>query len=192
MWMTTTPEVAEPLRQGDLLVDLVLPRFQLPLNYARPSGREPRQGDYIVLPAPRARSFLVVSQCCTIENDHVYALASIRSTPPLTSEGKQVYETGTPQAGAAYVYAAHALAPLERYLENRDGRLNVASFLEIQSYTGDDQELRAARVASMTPEGRRLLRIRLAFFWGRPEAEDEKALAAAGLSAGLNLPEVQA
>lgn len=188
MWTTTTPATAEPLRQGDLLADLILPRFQLPLSYARPPGREPRQGDSIVLPAPRARSFLVVSQCCTIENDQVYALAPVRSTPPLASELRQAYEIDAPRAGAAYVYSAHALAPLAQYLENHNGRLNVASFLEIQSYSGDDQGLRAARVASMTPEGRRLLRIRLAFFWGRPEAEDERSLVAAGLSTGLSLP----
>jgi hypothetical protein len=120
----------------------------------------------------------------------VYALAPIRSTPPLASELRKAYETDAPRTGAAYVYVAHALAPLERYLENRDGRINVASFLEVQSYSGDDQGLRVARVATMTPEGRRLLRIRLAFFWGRPEDEDEKALAVAGLSAGLSLPEV--
>ncbi|WP_238015994.1 hypothetical protein KZZ52_00445 [Dactylosporangium sp. AC04546] len=84
-----------------------------------------------------------------------------------------------------YVFTAHALAPFGSYLGREKGRIHVADLTTIQSYSGKIEEFQAYRVAGMTPEGRRMLRIRLAAFWGRVETEDEKWLTASGLPVGV-------
>jgi hypothetical protein len=174
MWLSDPPDSSEALRQGDLLQDLLLPTLRLPITFGHPAGRAPQDGDTALLPS-KERNFLIVSQCCTIENHHVAALAPIRSTPPMSPEERAIYsEADFSLIGAddKFVFNVHTLDPIEKALEEVGGRAKVADLTQIVTCTGDDSILRAKRVARMSPAGRRLLRMRLSVFWGRVEAED--------------------
>jgi len=128
----------------------------------------------MVLLQANQRDFLVVSQCCTIENHHVAALAPIRWTPPLTDEERATYKQAdfSVIGNDKYVFNAHMLDPIQNVMEEQGGKGKVADFTKIVTYIGDDSELRAKRVARMSPAGRRLLRMRLSGFWARVEADD--------------------
>jgi hypothetical protein len=110
-----------------------------------------------------------------IVNQKSFALAPIRSTPQLTESQRLTYAEADPSAiteDQKYVVNAHYLEPIPKILEAQGDRSKIADLTQIISYTGDDTELRTGRVARMSPAGRRLLRMRLAEFWGRVEAED--------------------
>ncbi|HUY47393.1 MAG TPA: hypothetical protein VMV92_16950 [Streptosporangiaceae bacterium] len=148
----------------------------------------------IVLPGSKAQTYLVVSQCCTIENQIVAALAPVRSTRSLNAEQLSEYEREEPSVDpdVRYVYNAHALVPFSGYLTRTDGRIFVADLTSIQSYSGTISDFQESRVAMMTPAGRRLLRIRLALFWGRVEQEDELWFEERGLPSGPSQQRPQA
>jgi hypothetical protein len=174
MWLPDPPDTSEALRQGDLVQGILLPTLRLPLVFGRPASRAPQDRDTALLTS-RQRDFVVVSQCCTIENHRVVALAPIKSTPPMSPEERAVYrEADFSLIGAEdrYVFNAHILDPIEKVLEEQGGRAKIADFTQIVTCTGDDSDLRAGRTAQMSPAGRRLLRMRLSVFWGRVEAED--------------------
>jgi hypothetical protein len=204
MWLPTCPEKSATLRQGDFLDGLVLPRLVWPLSYARPPERTVDKGQMALLPAAKPYGYLVVSQCCTIENQLVAALAEVKSTKPLSDSELRDYEREQPvyesddtvlanerapeDIDSGYVFNSHALAPFGEYFPRARGRIYVADFTTIQSYSGDIRDFQEARVASMSPVGRRLLRIRLALFWGRAEAEDEHWLNEHGIPVGETPP----
>jgi hypothetical protein len=174
MWASEPLDISEELRQGDLLQDLILPSLRLPLVFIHRSGQAAQPGDMVVLESAR-HDYLVVSQCCTIINRKSFALAPIRSTPRLDENQRSVYAEADPSVigeGDKYVVNAHYLDPIPEILGNQGGRSKIADLTQIVSYAGDDAELRMKRVARMSPAGRRLLRMRLAYFWSRPEAED--------------------
>jgi hypothetical protein len=177
MWMSTKPDPSEMLRQGDLLIGLALPRLIWPLAFARaPGDAETTKGQPVVLTAAKPVGHLVVSQCCTIENQSVIALAEVKSTHPLKDWELRAYEMAEPSHSdedTKYVFTAHTLEPFEEFLLRQDGRVFVADLTTIQSYSGAIENFQRYRVRTMTPGGRRLLRIRLAYFWGRVEREDE-------------------
>jgi hypothetical protein len=60
----------------------------------------------------------------------------------------------------------------------------VADLGQIMSFGGERQELSRHRRARMTPEGRRLLRIKLSFFFGRVEDGDAQYLEEHGIPVG--------
>jgi hypothetical protein len=194
MWQAEAPEESEELRQGDLLKALVLPKPKLPLSFIITPGNEPRQGDRVVIETVQ-KDFLVVSQCCTIENSSFVALAPISSTRPLTEEQRRAYEAleppiapqnredaqGTDPVG--YVFNGHRLDPIPGILEAGKDQFKIADLTQIMSFGGDRQVLKRHRVARMNPLGRKALRIRLSYFWGRAEAEDLKWFAAPGVEA---------
>lgn len=187
MWMSPKPDPLETLRQGDLLIGLALPRLTWPLAFARPPGVEATKGQPVILTAARPSGHLVVSQCCTIENQSVVALAEIKSSARLRDWELRAYEMAEPSHSdeeAKYVYNAHTLEPFEELLTREGGRVFIADLTTIQSYSGTVEEFQRHRAAAMTPSGRRLLRIRLAHFWGRVEREDEGWFARNGLPAG--------
>lgn len=205
MWLPTCPEKSAALRQGDFLCGLVLPRLTWPLSYARPPESTIDKNQMVLLPAAKPYGYLVVSQCCTIENQTVAALAEVRSTKPLSESELRGFEREQPvyeredstpaDAGvledtdSGYVFNAHALAPFGDYLRRNGGRIYVADFITIQTYSGDIADFQEARVAAMSPVGRRLLRVRLALFWGRAEDEDEKWLIEHDVPVGETSPE---
>jgi hypothetical protein len=177
MWMDEVPESPKDLRQGDLLDMQLLPQLKIPFNIARPNDRDPRPDDLIVLKLGRLRHYLVVSQCCTIENDKVVAIAPIRTTHPLQPQDEIAYRNNTPKTkddDPPYAYSAHLI---ESYMGEHppppgNNKLLIVDFSQIQTYSGDLSTLRAARIARMTVPSRRDLRLRLAGFWGRAEKDD--------------------
>jgi hypothetical protein len=184
MWLDKCPDESEELRQGDLLVGLFLPKLAWPVTYARAADEPVGPGQPVVLPSTKVTAHIVVSQCCAIESHRVTALAVVRSTKRLSASELEGYEREEPSEGLAYTFNQHALAPFDGHLGRVDGRISVADFGSIQTYSGAIEQLQAYRVAGMTPAGRRVLRIRLAAYWGRPEAEDAKALASEGIPPG--------
>lgn len=205
MWLTMCPEKTAGLRQGDFLHGLVLTRLVWPLSFARQPEAVISKGQTVLLPTVQPYGYLVVSQCCTIENQVVAALAEVKRTPRLSVRELEDYEREEPLVvpeGAGgdtlantdfgYVFNAHVLAPFGEYLPRVDGRAYMADLSTIQTYSGRIQDFQESRVAAMTPVGRRALRIRLSLFWGRVEAEDENFLAEHGIPAGLTPPVVAA
>lgn len=199
MWLPACPEKSAGLRQGDFLSGLMLPRLIWPLYYARPPEGPIARNQTVVLSASQPYGYLVVSQCCTIENQAVAALAEVKSSKPLSAEELDDYEReepvysaeddeingeGTANPRSGYVFNAHALAPFGQYLERVGGRIYIADLTTIQTYAGNISDFQEARVAAMSPVGRRSLRIRLALFWGRAEAEDEQWLIEHGIPVG--------
>jgi hypothetical protein len=204
MWLPTCPEKSAALRQGDFLYGLVLPRLTWPLSYARPPESTIQKNQMVLLPAAKPYGYLVVSQCCTIENQTVAALAEVRSTKPLSESELRDYEREEPvyepddatpaddgsleDTDSGYVFNAHALGPFEEYFPRVGGRIYIADFVTTQTYSGDIRDFQEARVAAMSPAGRRLLRIRLALFWGRAEDEDEQWLIEHDVPVGMTAP----
>jgi len=186
MWSSELPDEADELRQGDLLHDLLLPKLQLPFNFLRAAGRStPQAGDPIQV-SSLGRDYLVVTPCCTIANTKFVALAPVRSTPPLKPDEFAAYEAEEPSGGdeSEFAYGSFHLAPLAGIVEHPPNRLRVADLPNVQSFEGDRTDFRRARVAAMSPEGRRLLRLKLSYFWGRVEAEDLAWFEENGLPAG--------
>jgi hypothetical protein len=190
MWMPNAPDSSAALRQGDLLTGLMLPRLAWPLSYARPPEAAVAGNQTVLLSATRPSAYLVVSQCCTIENQTVAALAVVRSTRSLSAAELREYELEEPSGDPDlnYVFNLHALMPFQGHLLRQDGRIYVADLTSTQSYSGAISDFQKARVAAMSPAGRRLLRIRLALFWGRVEREDEQWFEENGLPAGQSAP----
>jgi hypothetical protein len=181
MWEETAPNVVDDLRQGDLLAKMFLPRTRLPLSIARPPGVEPSENQHALIQLGRPRYFLVVSQCCTVENDKVAAIAPIKSTAVLHEDVYDAHFSSTPPQSdeqPGYVFAAHAIEPfLALHPPPVFGsRLLVADFLEIHTYSGNLTVFQEQRIARMTPVARRDLRSRLMAFWGRAEDGDKEAL----------------
>lgn len=191
--MPEPPEATETLRQGDLLIDLVLPKLTWPLAYARAPDAVISADQPIVLPSGKVQIYLVVSQCCTIANRGVVALGKVRNTAPLRLDQMQAYEREVPtdDPEATFAFNEHPLQPVGGYLQRSQNQIYVADFTSIQSYSGRIEQFQASRVAAMSPEGRRGLRIRLAAFWSRVEGEDEELLTERGISPGFKL-EVEA
>ena len=186
MWEADCPDAGEDLRQGDLLDGLLLPVLTLPIKVAHFSGSEPAAGDSALLGLKGPKHYVVVSQCCTIENGNQVAIAPVKSTPTLTNEEALGYLDEEPTDERNFVYSVLRLEDLPEVLEALGrGRYRVVDLQATQSWAGDRSALRAARRARMTPEGRRLLRIKLGFFWGRAEAEDAVALRGLGLPEGV-------
>jgi len=199
MWLSTCPEKSIGLRQGDFLHGLVLTRLVWPLSFARQAEVVISKGQTVLLPAVQPYGYLVVSQCCTIENQFVAALAEVKRTQRLSPHELEAYEReepsvvserdvdekSLPYTDSGYVFNAHALMPYGEYLPRIDGRTYVADLTTIQTYSGRIEDFQEARVAAMTPIGRRTLRIRLALFWGRAEAGDEEFLTQQGISVGM-------
>ena len=188
MWLADTPDESDGIRQGDVVAGLVLPKHRLPMTYARGPGTEVAPGQQVILPTPsRDRLHLVVSQCCTIENGDFVSLVPIVSTAPLSEDERLPYLADEPPVTdgvGGYVFDAFYLHPLPGVIDHPSGRLLVADLVDVQSYAGSREMLIRGRVARMTPSGRRLLRIKLAYLWGRPEGDDVSWFEERGLSAG--------
>ncbi|MGO9334601.1 MAG: hypothetical protein ACLQCU_11245 [Acidimicrobiales bacterium] len=174
MWSEKLPAVAEELRQGDLIEGVLLPKLELPLRIIGLPGESPGPQHEAVLKTAERR-YIVLTQCCEIESGTYVALAPVKSTGRLTSDGAKPYLAIEPKDGEPYVYSAFRLEPVGS-LREADGRLNVADLSQVAAYNRAKSELQAGRVARMSPHGRRLLRIKLGYFWSRAEPEDANAL----------------
>lgn len=183
MW--TAVGIEQPLSQGDLLIDVAFLSARLPLDDV-PNRRQGNRGEALVkwIEGPA----LVVMQCCEIDKPqtrHV-ALAPIKPTAKLSAEEEEAFLREEPPVdGGGYVYDSFQVEPFEEVLTRHPGTLLAADLKQISSFAKTDEELRSRRAAAMSVEARRLLRIKLSVFYGRPTAEDEAALLAAGLPPGL-------
>jgi hypothetical protein len=186
VWEAELPPEAELLRQGDLLKGIHLPRLRLPLEVAHVAGTQPGDGA-VALVQSYARDFLVVSQCCEIENGNYVALSLIRSTGPLNPDVRNaLLAEQPPREGeeGGYVFDQFRLEPLAGLVGGDANRFQVADLGEIMSFGGERHELSRHRRARMTPEGRRLLRIKLSFYFGRVEDGDAQYLEELGIPVG--------
>lgn len=192
MW--TDEEIPEDreLRQGDLISGAVLPKLSLPLRFAHVPGTDIERAP-ILLDGQR-QNFVVISQCCNIENSRSVALAPVRLTQPLPEgplRAALLADEPPPEEDVTeeslYVFDQFRLDPVPGYLGARtDNKFWVIDLNQAASYSGDREELRRLRVRRMTPAGRRLLRIKLLYFWARPEEEDVAWLTERGVPAGLS------
>lgn len=180
MWLSEAPAEALNLRQGDLLQDVPFPTL----------ADEPSIAQGVVALPARVRDALVVSQCCTIENQRSVALA-----PLLTMDRRKqredhlsrLQQQEPPADGGAFLARLLLLEPVAG-LDAKDHHLKVADLTKIVTFTGGEHAwLQARRIARMSAVGRRRLRIRLAAFWTRVEADDEEELLALGLPLGADL-----
>ena len=186
MWLKALPPLDTELRQGDLLAGLIVPLVSYPPKLVMVEGQTPAGGDLAVLETV-CESFLVVSQCCSIASQKTVAVAPIRSTQRLSPEEIADQSEADPTArpeGANYMVNAHYLEPAPPTLPDLSPKAHVADLSRIVSMRRQRGSLEARRVAAMSPQGRRLLRMRLAAFFGRPETEDLEWFIEQGLPPG--------
>jgi hypothetical protein len=184
MWEAVLPEVADDLRQGDLLADLAIPSVKVPVSTTTIPAAS---GAYAILPAPEHKLAMVVSQCCQNERGDTVSVSPVISSTPVKAEDMEKWlreEPGGDQ-DVDYVYDLFCLAPIQGLLTHRQMQFNngdeglilqVANLAKATPVTGDWPVIRSTRVARMTPFGRHLLRTKLAFHWSRGEALDLVAL----------------
>lgn len=182
----------EPLSQGDFIDGLQFPIVKLPIAPTpTPDGR----GECAVL-GLRSHGGIVVTQCCIIDKNqtkHV-VVAPVRpegglkegQAAALTREEPPHVGDEDPEAG--YVYDAFHVEGIDGILDAPPRTLLIADLKMVIAFGGDLNNLKANRRAKMTAAGRRLLRIKLAAFWGRATEEDAADLRAQGLPVGLSPP----
>ena len=194
MW-AANPE--DGLRQGDLLGEVPFPTLKIePAVISRLAG-QPATEAVVTIKYEKA---LVVSQCCSLEKGRTVLVAPVAGVRPRNAAGTQSLKIDDPTPDAAgdlpdgvgYVYERHRLDLLPGYLDELDDRLWVANFERIIPLREDYSSVEEIRLASMTPEGRRTLRIRLGFFWGRAEEGDAETLTSRGLPVGHRFSTEQA
>jgi hypothetical protein len=180
------PDADDSLRQGDLLINVPFPALPVPLQTTAAVAR--REEDIQAIVNVRHRTALVVSHCCS-SNDEYVALAPVtpKRINPL-QEAALLAEEPPQGAGldiSGYDVAHFRLLSLENVLDDIDPGFHVADLTRILSFSGGCANLIALRRGRLTPLGRRLLRIKLALFWGRAEQGDAEALEAQGVPPGL-------
>lgn len=178
MWEENLPPLEDDLRQGDLLVRVPFVRLD--------SRFEPDQQGNAALRV-KLKTAIVVTQCCTVEQQHVVSISPVASTRRMAEEDRMYQallteEPPPPETvnDVPYVNNLFRLDPFQDHIRAETGRLKVAELSNVQTFTGDTGWLRAARVARMTPRARQLLRFKLNVLWGRVEPTDADALKAAG------------
>ncbi len=181
MWEADLPSLEDDLRQGDLLSNVSFPQLDRRLE---PDA----QGRATLL--VKSRTVIVVTQCCTVEQRGIIAVAPVGSTRELNPDDRlyQALMTEEPPPSqevdsVPYAIDLFRLEPLHNHLPERPNRLRVAELTKILTFTGDSGWLRQARVARLTPRARQLLRLKLALFWSRVEETDAEALERMGFEA---------
>lgn len=194
MWSSIAPQGSDPLRQGDLIADVVFPRVGLPLATFEFEKRER------ALVNARTTHGIVVSQCCDnvgqsgqdIDSELI-SIAPVRRLGNLQPRHRVALQTYEPELDAAtgrvgnnYSLDEFALQPIAGVLDDPGrGDLLVARLREVLPLEGDLTWLRAQRLATMEVEWRRHLRNNLSLLWGRAEEEDAAVLEQRGLPRGL-------
>ncbi len=186
VWIDEEVPAEDPLRQGDLLVEVVFPDLRLPLSFYEFRRDEPAT----TLPARQATG-LVVSQCCTNVDDDYAAVAPVSRMKGNISDAQRaalLAEEPTQEGHRLTNYDLEhfALTPISGVLDERGGRIWVANLNRAVPFYGECSQLRTLRRARMTVVARRLLRIKLSLFWSRTESEDAAQLEALGLPPGLS------
>ena len=188
MWSDILPDDDDPLRQGDLLVDITLPDLKLPI----PSF-EFRGQSATTTPASESK-VIVVSQCCDNANNDYVAVAPIGQLSNLKEHHVRALLNPEPTWDGAslseYALEHFRLQPVDGLLDDPGGgRYLVAKLHRVASFHGDCSSLIEKRKARMTIEARRLLRIKLGLLWSRPEEGDVEELQLRGIPIGLSIPD---
>jgi hypothetical protein len=189
MWEVDAPPPEEALRQGDLLKAVLLPKLRLPLAVVHVPGVDINKSASVQAMGS-VRDFLVVSQCCQIENKVTVAVAPIQSTRPLDDVLRESLDADEPpveEEEGHFAFDMLRLLPLDGVVDEGVGRYTIADLGQIISLEGEVQQLQNYRQARMSPEGRRLVRIKLMYFFGRAEEEDVAYLNARGIPVGPTL-----
>lgn len=187
MWSDTLPHAEDPLRQGDLLVDITLPNLRPPIPQF-----SLRHQEATTVPASRF-DVIVVSQCCdNVKNDYV-AVAPIGPLGGLKDHHVRALLSPEPVwkgiSLSEYVLEHFVIAPIAGVLTDPGtGRYLVAKLHRSATFHGDCSSLLGQRRARMTVKARRLLRIKLGLLWSRPEPGDVEELTRIGLPPGLSVP----
>lgn len=177
MWQLQAIPHGDPLRQGDLLVDLELPVLKPPFQSLEMSGVR-----FAVVPTKKF-SAIVVSQCCDNENGDYVAVAPLRRQSNMSEAQESAllqYEPG----GASYVISDFRLQPISEFLPPLPvGQHHVAMLTKTVPFVGRTDFI-GRRRARMSDEGRRYLRMNLQLLWGRAEETDIVSLAGKGIPEG--------
>lgn len=185
MWSADNISTKDPLRQGDLIFDVVFPALKLPLPLFPVNQKE-----QTATPA-RKQPGIVVSQCCDNETGDYAAIAPIVLRGGLKDHQLQALLNEEPiwdgARMSAYDVEHFRLHPLASKLDDPGaGKHWVVNLNRAACFYGDCADLRVHRRARMSVEGRRLLRIKLGLLWSRVEAEDAAELEAKGIPPGLS------
>jgi hypothetical protein len=181
VWEPNPPDVTDSLRQGDLVADVCFMQVR---------SRPEIDGNGRASIKIRVRQGVVITPCCTITQKGVVELAEVQGTrdiDPSEDFYRGMMNTSwPPETGTPIVYDGFPLVSIPGVLEPKTHQaIRYASFLSTASFEGDISWLRTARLARMTPEARRDLRVRLSLYWGRAEPEDADILAARGVQGNL-------
>lgn len=188
MWSDILPDDDDPLRQGDLLIDVTVPDLRLPIPWFAIGSQ-----NATATPALQSDA-IVISQCCdNMENDYV-AVAPIGRLGGLKEHHAQALLNPEPKwdgiSLSEYVLEHFRVEPIAGLLDDPgNGRYLVAKLHRAASFHGDCGSLIENRRARMTVEARRLLRIKLGLLWSRPEEGDVEELKQRGIAVGLSIPD---
>lgn len=173
-----------------------VPFPSLPVPLPTTKGTVLRAEDVQAVLRCRERTVLVVSHCCATSDSYL-AVAPIAPKKPKDEREERALLAAEPSrpntvrgddhAGGEYGFdlAHFRLEPVSGVLDAADPAHQVAQLTRIISFTGGCSSLVGSRAARLDPRGRRLLRIKLSLFWGRPEMEDKAFLEANGIPVGL-------
>jgi hypothetical protein len=185
VWLADAPAPDDPLRQGDLVLDVVFPTLKLPLPFYKVQQQQQHQ---TTTPAVESAG-LVVSQCCDNTGNDYAAIAPVSIMRGSTLKDHQLVAlladepTWNSDKLIDYDVEHFKLDDLDGFAAP-DGKYHVANLNRAASFYGNCQELVDRRRARMTVLARRLLRIKLGYLWGRVEDTDLAWLRAAGVPPG--------
>ena len=186
MWEAEIPGEEDPLRQGDLIRDVVFPSMKLPLPSYSVGALQQTSVE------TRTEFGLVVSHCCDNANGKYAAVAPVRPRGGLQPHQEEALLRSEPTWEGFQIKSYNIenfwIQPLPGQFEPPEGKHYAAALTRMVTMYGDCSEFQARRIARMTVAGRRLLRINLGLLWSRVEEEDAQALEAAGLPVGLADP----
>jgi hypothetical protein len=187
VWSSTAVPTDDPLRQGDLLLNVDLPKLKRPIP-AIPL--EFKQRANMQLPYAR-QTALVVSSCCANANEEYLAVAPVQPLGGLTDEQEEALLRMEPPDPDSGVYGGYdidhfRLDPLVGFLVDPPHAYQAAFLARAIPFWGDCSDLRGHRIARMTVEARRLLRLNLSLLWSRVEQSDAEELRSKGLPVWFN------
>lgn len=187
MWLEARPELGDALRQGDLLLDVTFPNLKLPL----PRYDLGQQG-HTTTPTTIGAG-VVVSNCCDNRADDYAAVAPVGRMRRALKD-HQIAALLNPEPvwrdGAVHDFDVEhfKLDAFQDALPAPQNHYLVVNLNRTATFYGSCLDFRERRIARMTIDARRLLRIKLGVLWSRVEDEDLAALTAMGLPPGLTPP----
>ena len=186
MWLDSLPDDNDPLRQGDLLINITLPKLEphIPLLYVQ-------QQRLTTVPAMTS-NVIVISQCCDNYESRYAVVARVGYLGNLQDRYVQALKNPEPlwdrTALSGYTPREFLIEPIPGILDDPgENRYLVAKLHQSATFSGDCTPLLKTRRARMTAEARRLLRIKLGVLWGRVEEDDVDELKRRGLPLGPSI-----